>query len=180
MIKRSSCYILTLFFLFTITSPRPQHPFVPPGSPETTSVNAPAGFNCGPKVLLAVLRHFRIPAQEQELVELSDTRRGVSSFLGLSRAARSKGLDCVGVATDLAHLRRLKKDNQLVVHFSQNHHFVLIKDIGDKTVQLYDPALSGNTSPEVPVHLFLSDWDGTALVFNKELKIHSSEIETEA
>lgn len=126
--------------------------------------------NCGPKVLLEVCRIYNISATEEELTKLSDTINGESSFFGLSQAAKSKGLKCLGAKVSFDKLKTLAKENQVIIHFSENHHFILIKEIKDKTVTIYDPALTNMTWPEIPIHLFLSDWDGNVLIINKELK----------
>lgn len=124
--------------------------------------------NCGPKVLLEVCKIYNIPATEEELTKFSDTINGESSFFGLSQAAKSKGLGCVGAKVSFDKLKTLAKDNQIIAHFSENHHFILIKEIDDKTITIYDPALTHMPSPQIPIHLFLSDWDGNVLIINNK------------
>ena len=174
MIKKLIFCFIALISMFIIPSCAPSSQFVNyrPRGNRSTADTIPgkdySSINCGPKVLLKVCQFYDIPATEDELITLSDTKSGLSSFLGLAKAAKAKGLECIGAETDFEHLKELKRDNQLVVHFNENNHFVLIMKIGDKTVTIYDPALAGNRNPEVPMHLFLNDWDGNVLIFNKD------------
>ena len=162
----SSLLILVAVFISSC-SPKPS----PQQSNQTLLKTNISSANCGPKVLLEVLKIYGIPATEEELVRLSDTQNGESSFYGLSKAVESKGLKCLGAKVSFDKLKTLAKDNQIIVHYSQNHHFVLIKQITDKAVSIYDPGLIAIAGPQIPIHLFLSDWDGNVLIINKELKV---------
>lgn len=130
-----------------------------------------SSINCGPKALLEICKFYDISATEEELIKLSDTQNGTSTFFGISKAAKAKGLECIGAKAGFDMLKELVLNNQIIVHFSENHHFVLVKAVKDKTVTVYNPALRSRTRIDVPIHLFIEDWDGNILIINRELHI---------
>lgn len=122
-------------------------------------------YRCGPNALLIACGIFEIPATSEELAKLSGTdEEGITSMMGLKKAAQAKGLNAEGVEIDLEGLAKELKKGKLAIAFLSHGHFILVAGFeGDRAIIVDPPTLLAVT----PINILDENWDGRALLLNK-------------
>ncbi|MCK9151175.1 cysteine peptidase family C39 domain-containing protein [Methanobacterium alcaliphilum] len=118
-------------------------------------------YNCGPAALVIVLRGMGINCSEQEIANIAGTDETGTSMYGLMCAARSKGIDAVGMRVDIELLKRM---DIVFLNFGGKFHYSVIDRVEDKAVFLADPALG---RVELTKEYFKKLYTGNALVIKK-------------
>lgn len=132
--------------------------------PLTKNIHGHGRSNCGPKVLKEVFNILGVQVTEEELIESSGTKYGKTTMLGLLEAAKSKGIEAIGLKTDLRGLKRLVKEGyQVISYFSKNYHYVVVRRLTKDKVHVFDPAMYEDEK-ELPMSIFKRDWTGEILV----------------
>jgi hypothetical protein len=120
--------------------------------------------NCGPLALQRILAARGKRVQLRSLVEQSGSILGRANLAGLVAAARKNGVGAAGVKTDFAGLVTiLKSGASALVHFGGNNHFVWIREIDERWVYGYNPAVA-NSDWKIPVGVFATLWRGDGIV----------------
>ncbi|RJS48160.1 MAG: hypothetical protein CIT03_09480, partial [Methanobacterium sp.] len=125
-------------------------------------VMATSFYTCGPAALATILKNMGIYTTEIELAELAGTDETGTSLFGLTTAALNKGVTAIGarLTTD-----QLKSNHMVVLSIKGVNHFVVIQNITDTTVYLFDPNL-GNV--EMTMDKFNELYIGIALIINEQ------------
>ena len=93
---------------------------------------------CGPRCMLAVCQRFEVDADLGELTTLCGTDKQGSTLAGLYSAAKTKGLETVGMKIGVDELAALK--TPAVAHLWKNHFVVVEAESADKLRVLDPPA----------------------------------------
>jgi YD repeat-containing protein len=123
-----------------------------------------ADVNCGPVALKAVLDHYGISADVQELSRLAGLNEKGTSLAGLANAAQEKGLIAKGIKINPQDISQIALSLPAVVqlNYSQTNHFVALQNISQKGIEFSD---SGNTK-QMSLSEFNQRFTGYALLFN--------------
>ncbi len=131
----------------------------------TSSADCPACDNarlCGPKCLLAVCKEFEIDANVGELTTLCGTDKQGSTLAGLSNAAKSKGLEAIGMKISVDELAALK--TPAIAHLWESH-FVVVEADGQGKLNVLDPPAEPKS---MTVADFQKEYSGFALLVAKD------------
>jgi len=126
--------------------------------------------NCGPILLKNLFATYGINATVGELIEQSNTRFGVTTLSDMKRTVIERGLFAEGIKTDFATLVELIKSYDVICHFTENNHYILIKAIDGKKVRFIDPSwvpMEGEYQ-SMWRHVFEKEWKGICLVVSKK------------
>ncbi len=93
------------------------------------------GNKCGPMALLGICRILDISVGLEKVVALSNLNDFGTSMYGLSQAAKSLGLNAVGIEADLDTLTQLQKPS---IIFVNNNHYIAIVGYGNNCFQVVD------------------------------------------
>jgi hypothetical protein len=113
---------------------------------------------CGPAALAFALAYYDVAMSEEEITALIHLEDRGTNLGELARAAEHAGMRAVGTMMNLAALRLRRQPT--VVHVAHDH-FVVVIEIADDRVLLFDPAKG---LIRMPVSTFARHWDGRALV----------------
>jgi ABC-type bacteriocin/lantibiotic exporter with double-glycine peptidase domain len=117
---------------------------------------------CGPRSLLAICELLGIEANLKELSKFSSMDETGTTMLGLSQAAKRKGLKVIGAKMGIEELARLKTPS--IVHVKDNHFFVVERFEKGK-FRIISP-------PKEPYCLTKEElsqiWDGNVLIISRE------------
>lgn len=122
--------------------------------------------NCGTVAVEKILSEVGISVTDLELEALIRADSGDTTLYQIQQFLLQKGLSCLPVKTDIPGLGRFKKA-QVLLHFPQKKHFVLLDRIDGDTVWLID--LDRQTFYHSMDFVRLKqEWAGIALVISKE------------
>ncbi|MBM4240290.1 MAG: C39 family peptidase [Euryarchaeota archaeon] len=115
-------------------------------------------YTCGPAALATVLNNMGINATEQELANLAGTDENGTTMYGLAEAAKTKGLNAVGMKLSVDDL---KPNNIVFITVDGGPHYSVVREVTENSVLLADPSL-GNI--EISKEKFSEVYSGNALV----------------
>ncbi len=124
-----------------------------------TLVNGYFGDRIPENIMLAVL------VKNLEKAEYADRAKNGFSLLDLKKAAAVFGYSVIGVKLQPEAIFELKGPIIIVLRQDSWEHFAVLKGVYSDKVFLADPA-RGNT--RMPLFAFFDQWDGTALVLDKQ------------
>jgi len=117
-------------------------------------------WTCGPAALRFVLARYGIEITEARLANLSGTKVNVGTTLaGLKQSAESLGMNVKGQHWNWARL--LQEENPVIAYISDSHYVVILKS-DTKTVTFFDPGSGNSTYSKAD---FLKIWGGIVLAF---------------
>ncbi|MDD2890679.1 MAG: cysteine peptidase family C39 domain-containing protein [bacterium] len=120
-------------------------------------------YGCGPSALKIFLDKLNISVPIEEIAQLSETNKGVTTMLGLKKAASSKGVEMLGVRTTYDFLKQQKT---LAIVYIEDNHFAVFESVDNKgNVILLDPA-AGRI--KMSKKSFCKVWKGIALIINEQ------------
>lgn len=120
--------------------------------------------NCGTVAVEQVLSKFEVPAADSDLESLVRADSGDTSLSQIQQLIQKKGLFCLPVKTDISGLKQFK-DAQVLLHFPQKKHYVLLDRIDKDAVWLID--LDRQTFYYfMDIDRFEREWAGIALVIS--------------
>jgi hypothetical protein len=112
---------------------------------------------CGPQCLWIVCRRLGIRATLNELCRSAHTNERGTSFQGLAEAARTKGLQALGVRMPFSSLRQLREPIIAVMR----NHFYLVMGVDRGRAIIVSPPRRVMLIPEETLRHY---WDGRALI----------------
>ncbi|MBI1882931.1 MAG: hypothetical protein HYS08_01830 [Chlamydiae bacterium] len=122
------------------------------------------GGDCGPKVLKEILGTMEQNISLEELIKITDTTKGQTSLSGLRNGAQSLGLLALGIKSNTENLEEILNQGYFVIgHVGGNKHYVWIKEVDEKWVKGFNPAVSAKNW-KIPRKIFEKMWKGEALV----------------
>jgi len=129
-------------------------------------------WTCGPAALRFVLAHYGIEITETRLAELSGTKINVgTTLLGLKQSAESLGVKTKGQHWNWARLTQ--EENPVLAYISDSHYVVILKSDA-KTVTFFDPGSGKSTHSRED---FRKIWGGIVLAFpSRTSKISASPV----
>jgi len=119
---------------------------------------------CGPKSLLIVCEQLGVGADLEELTRLAETDEDSTTMAGLQKAARSKGLQAVGLKIGLNELAHCQEP--AICHL-WGDHFVVAQADGAGAISVTDPS-GQEGKQEVPFDDFKAAYSGFALLLSRE------------
>ncbi len=119
---------------------------------------------CGPKSLLIVCEQLGIAADLEELTKLTETDESGSTMAGLQKAARSKGLQAVGLKIALSELAHCQ---ELAICHLWGDHFVVAQVDESGVISVTDPS-AAEDQQSVPFNDFKAAYSGFALLVSKQ------------
>ncbi len=91
---------------------------------------------CGPICLQEICKIMGMDVSAEKIAQLSGTTVNGTSFKGLVDAAHSLGLKAYGLKTNINTLSSFERS--VILHVQPNH-FIVIKNLPDKKLQIFDP-----------------------------------------
>lgn len=125
-------------------------------------------YTCGPAALATILKNMGIYTTEFEMSELAGTDETGTSLYGLKTSALAKGASSV-IGAKLT-IDQLSSNNIVVLSIKGVNHYVVIQNVTNTTVYLFDPNL-GNIEMTLTKfnELYLTSEDkGVALLINQQ------------
>ncbi|MHC4758291.1 MAG: cysteine peptidase family C39 domain-containing protein [Planctomycetota bacterium] len=109
---------------------------------------------------------------DSNLAQLVTEPNQVTSLYSMKDFIHENGLYCKAVRTDIKGLKELKDNYQLILHFPEIDHYVVLHDIDEKYVWLIDLNRKHFFYRKKIKH-FSVDWgEGTAFLVSKEATMH--------
>lgn len=113
---------------------------------------------CGPAALAYLLNYYGLHLTEDEITERIRVTVSGTSMRELKVAAEMFGFSAKGYSGNIEWLK--KEAKPLIAHID-DRHYVVVNDITDGTVYLFDP---GQGHVIYPLENFEEMWDGNALI----------------
>lgn len=126
--------------------------------------------NCGPILLQQVFAEHEIHTTVEELIEQTNTRLGLTTLYDMKRTVLEHGLHAQGIKTGVDTLARLIEVGDVICHFTENNHYIWLQSIGDRELELVDPAWTSQDSQVQTMwrHVFDQEWKGICLVISDQ------------
>lgn len=122
--------------------------------------------NCGTVAVGYILEKLGFESTEQELTSLVDDISNDTSLYQIQQVFQQKGLSCDAVTTKIPALSKLN-NCQILLHFPNKQHFVVLDRIDDQTVWVID--LDRQTFYRtLTLDDFKQEWAGIALIVSGE------------
>jgi|SRR5690554_1080684 len=123
-------------------------------------------YTCGPAALKYLLHYFGIVVSEEELVELMSTTETGSSLYDIKDVLNKYRLTGEGLYVNYT---KLKEINMPVIGFVKNDHFVVINEVTNRYVYIFDPDPKYGYI-KISKEFFLEAWNGVILkVYTKPI-----------
>ena len=109
------------------------------------SHNPLSSVACGPIALQEALRRLGIQASLPRLHDLTQTKQDRTTLWGLAQGANKLGVASLLARLTLSELDRFAQDPQIqvILNLTENHHFMVLEQVGKEHVFMWDGALSG-------------------------------------
>ncbi|BBE29904.1 hypothetical protein OSSY52_00450 [Tepiditoga spiralis] len=119
-------------------------------------------YTCGPAALNYLLYLYGVNTTEEKLATLSKTNEKGTTLLNLKYAAERCGFKARGLKANFEYLKEIRKP---VITYVKGNHYVVVEDITNKYVSLFDP------DPEygeirIPIKIFKEAWNNIVLKIN--------------
>jgi ABC-type bacteriocin/lantibiotic exporter with double-glycine peptidase domain len=105
-----------------------------------------------------------------DLVKETGTQHGLTSLYEMKQAVIRRKLFAEAIQTNFQTLRELAGTHDVICHFTENNHYLLIESIDDAEVKFFDPAWVERNHgmhtmwPEV----FDKEWKGICLIVSEK------------
>lgn len=113
---------------------------------------------CGPASLAYLLNLYGFETSEDEISRLVEIKEVGVSMYDLVQAAKRLGLSAWGERQNYPALKRTTKP---IIAFINNDHWVVVLDIENRFITLFDPALG---YIKVRENIFQGVWDGYVML----------------
>ena len=122
--------------------------------------------NCASVAVGHILEKSNVAVTDQELVSLVNDGSNDTSLYAIQQLVQKKGVSCVPVKTKIQALSKLK-DCQILLHFPEKKHFVVLDRIEGQTIWLID--LDRQTFYHtLTLDEFSGEWAGIALIISAQ------------
>jgi uncharacterized protein involved in tolerance to divalent cations len=124
--------------------------------------------NCATAAVKYAALKFGNEIADSNLAQLINTSDKTTSLYSMKEFLQQNGLHCLAVKTDIQTLKNLIQNYQVILHFPDINHYVVLQDIENKYAWLIDPNRKRFLYRK-KIKEFSIDWnDGTALLISKE------------
>ncbi|MHC4265133.1 MAG: cysteine peptidase family C39 domain-containing protein [Planctomycetota bacterium] len=124
--------------------------------------------NCATAALKYAASKCNKEIADSNLAQLIAGPDETTSLYSMKEFVQQQGLHCLAVRTDIKRLKNLKDNYQVILHFPQTNHYVVLQDIDDKYAWLIDLNRK-HFFYRKKIKNFDIDWgEGTALLVSKD------------
>jgi len=136
--------------------------------------------SCGSAALATIFQYYYDEKiTEQKIIDVIKNIKNISTLensngftlLDLKMAAEFLGYKAYGYKGSISAMKKLDLPKIVLLNSPKGDHFVVIKNIGSKYVEIADPAL-GNI--RLTIETFKSQWNNTLLAVESENKVGSN------